>query len=416
MQRFLKIILAIVLIVFAGLVGRAEIQNAPVERDPVAGAVVAKVIDGTQPLDAVTLDRTVNTWSEIGLTFLDAVRLNMAVVITNDSIWSGWVTDSDLTPSNTIYMTVNETLLSPVCPNGISSYNVDYSGSFTPSVSAVVGTNNISLPYYGTNGQLKITLLPTVGIPGQITAVDIVDVKINGVENLEEAQLPKTVTRIELIEDQPTPDSAVKRIYVEKQIAETKTYVNSKIDSYDKDSTKVLRAAALELGEQYNAGYQWTVLGEISEEGQLVADDGKMWMGHNYYPLLELFSDSSRVFLSKHTEAVTETNATFEFWMYTNNVFSEPFFEWKAVLTRSDAWKHVVSVETNSYPNVDSNGFYYAKFSFDTTNVTGFARAMQQNGTSCFRLRTDCFEVLDMANGTTNGIAVSNGTLVVIQK
>lgn len=228
---------------------QASLINSALEIDPVAGPVIDAVIEGTQPLDSITLDRPISSWGEIGLTYLDAVRLNSAVTRTNDAVWTGWVTTGDLAEDNTIFLTAGETLESPVQIGGIARFEVTASSdrggtSFTALI--VAGTNLYAAPYRGSNGVLRITCGDSV--PGTAASLTVHSVQITGYSNAAEAEEPKTVSGLRVIDPPDSEESVTPRWYVEKARSAAENTAAAGLAAYGADPGKTLRGERLALG------------------------------------------------------------------------------------------------------------------------------------------------------------------------
>lgn len=394
---------------------QADLMNIIPETDPVAGPVIEAVVEGTQPLDSILLDRSISSWSEIGLTYLDAVRLNSAVTRTNDAVWTGWVTTGDLMPDNTIFLTAGETLESPVQTGGMARYEVTASsaGNGTGWTAFIyAGTNQLSAPYQGSNGVLRITCGST--LPGQTAGLTVHSVQITGYSNAAEAEEPKTVSGLRVIEEPADEEAVTPRWYVDAQTAGARAYGDSRLAAYSIDSTKVVAGAQLRLNRNWNQtsyGSRWILsAGEIAGDGTLSGVDDAMTLAVNDYPLLEIKPDATGVAIS-HPCGVQSagSNEVITLYVMTNGVVSAPFAEYASDL-RAGAWTRVTEYITNSYPSVVGTN-YVLQFSVPAA-TSGFIRAMQPDGASVMRVKADELAVqgiVTFTNGwsircTTNGL------------
>lgn len=398
--------LAAVLLIAAA--APADLVNKPAETDPVAGPVVNGIVQGTQPLDGVLLDRQISSWSEIGLTYTDAVRLNSEVTVSNDAVWTGWVTTGDLLTNNTIFLTEGETLESPVQAGGVARFNVTASsaGNGTGwSAWVMAGTNQMSVPYQGSNGVLWITCGSTM--PGQTAGLTVHSVQITGYSNAAEAEEPKTVSGLRVIEEPADDESVTPKWYVDAAAASAKTYGDARLAAYSSDSTKVVAGTQLRLNRNWNqtwAGSRWILsAGEISGDGTLSGVDDAMTFAVNDYPLLELKPDATGVAVAKNFLIQSDgSNDVITLQVLTNGVVSAPFAEYASDL-RAGAWTRVMTYLTNSYPAVVGTN-YVMQFSVPAAQ-SGFVRVMQPDGASEMRVKAN---VLLM-----NGAPITGASLVV---
>jgi hypothetical protein len=386
MRRGIFIILAAAFAVQADLITRIP------ELDPVAGPVIDAVIEGTQPLDSITLDRPISSWNEIGLTYTDAVRLNSAVTILNDAAWTGWITSGDLMPDNTIFLTAGETLESPVQTGGVARYEVTASSSgngtgWTARITA--GTNLLSAPYQGSNGVLRITCGDTM--PGQTAGLTVHAVRITGYSNAAEAEDPKTVSGLRVIEEPADPESVTPKWYVDEKDSATRAYGDAQLTAYGSDTLKVVYGTQLRLNRNWNqiwAGNRWILsAGEVAGNGTLSGVDDAMTFAVNDYPLLEIKPEATGVAVEKNFVIVPSgSNDVITLNVITNGVVSAPFAEYATDL-RAGAWTRVTDYLTNSYPGTVGTN-YVMQFSVPAA-LSGFIRVMQPDGASEMRVKAD---------------------------
>lgn len=365
--------------------------NAHVGNDMTIAGDVEALTAGT-----LTLDSAISAWSDIGLTYSNAVRINSAIYVTNDASWTGWTTDGDLS-GTTIVLDSGEYLLSPTQTNGIAAYALSASGTVNKAVSAVVGTNTVSIPYYGGDGKLRIDASGGVPIPGEAHNSVIVQGVLVGVENRAEAQLSKTVTRIDLIEDQPYSYSATKRSYVDAAAADANTYADGILDDYADDDEKTVRGAQLRLNRNWQAkahGSTHYVLsaGEIAGNGQLVGNTNYFALAQNDQELMIFSADASGLYISDFDISLTSSNATVMLYVATNGVNSAPYAEWCTDLIPGE-WSSPASYSSNSYPTAVGTN-YVLEFTVDAPD-TGYFRAMQAVGESVVSVEADVFDFGD---------------------
>jgi hypothetical protein len=371
---------------------QASLINSALEIDPVAGPAIDAVIKGTQPLDSIALDRPISSWNEIGLTYMDAVRLNSAVTSTSDALWTGWATTGDLMPDNTIFLTAGETLESPVQTGGIARYAVTASsdaGGTGYSVAIFAGTNQVFAPYQGSNGVLRITCGSTM--PGQTPGLTVHPVQITGYSNAAEAEEPKTVSGLRVIEEPADEGSVTPKWYVDAQDAAVRAYGDARLAAYGADTLKVVYGTQLRLNRNWNqiwAGSRWILsAGEVAGNGTLSGVDDVMTFAVNDYPLLEIKPEATGVAVEKNFLIESDgSNDVITLQVLTNGVISAPFAEYAGDL-RAGAWVRVADYLTNSYPaTVGTN--YVMQFSVPAA-LSGFVRVMQPDGASEMRVKAE---------------------------
>jgi hypothetical protein len=394
----------------------ADLVNKPAETDPVTGPVVSGIVQGTQPLDGVLLDRQISSWSEIGLTYTDAVRLNSEVTVSNDAVWTGWITTGDLLTNNTIFLTEGETLESPVQSGGVARFNVTaFSSGIGTGWSAwvMVGTNQMSVPYQGSNGVLRITCGSTM--PGQTAGMTVSAVKITGYSNAAEAEEPKTVSGLRVIEEPSDDESVTPKWYVDIQTAGSRAYSDTQLASYAADGTKTVSGAQLRLNKTWTATQTADKYilsaGEISGTGELTGTTNAFVFSKNDYPLLEFSAAASGLHINHSTLVQVGSNAVVTLYIATNGVVSAPFGEWAANLTAGE-WHRPDSYLTNSYP-VAVNGSYVLSYAapFETSN---FFRAMQPDGESVARVKADTLSLNGHRIKDVSEVVFTNGAKLVV--
>jgi len=425
--------LAVVFLVLALLfAGRAfgEVRN-PYETDPVAGPLAAaasdssaatsqkveRVVSGTEPLDGLLLDVRIGSWSDIGLTYTNAARLNSAVMISNDTVWSGWTTTGALLTNGSIFLLEGEYLQSPVQPNGISSYTVsENSDQNGTSVSAILlaGTNVVYFPYTGTNAFLKITGGST--LPGCAAGVYISEVVITGYGDTSEASTVKTVSGLKIIDPPTESADVVSKQYTDAGDAGARGYADSKIAAFAADDTKTVRGAQLRLNRNWTAttanGQDFVLsCGEISGNGQLVGTSNYFALAQNDYPLLTFTSDATGLHVNSFTVTKLDaTNTTVTLNIATNGVTGQPYAEWTKNLMVGE-WTRVLTYSTNTYPTASSSN-YVLRFTAPT-GALGYFRTMQPAGSSRITVGAN---ILDLGSNVVQhvaSIAFTNGWKVV---
>ncbi|MFA5688578.1 MAG: hypothetical protein WC959_05480 [Kiritimatiellales bacterium] len=384
------------------------------EVDPYALPKVEAIIDGTQPLDALILDRKIESWSDIGLTYEDAVRLNNEAVIANGTAWDGWVTDGDLLPDGSIFLVPGRYLQSPVQTNGIARFNIDASShmnatSYRVAISTPLG--EFPYPYYGTDGVVCITAGGS--LPGATPGLIVLSAQIVGYENAAEAGRSKSVANLKVVDDPSMPRDLTPKEYVDGKAATAREYADQQIAAYANDDTKIVRGSQIRLNNTWSMsefGRLKFLSAETEGSAEMEGDGNYFAIAQNYYPLLSFQSDIAGLKLNDVNFDVADEQATITLFISTNGVTSEPFAEWAESL-RIGSWVRIMDYSINTYPAV-SNGSYVLQFTVNDYAEAAFFRAMQLNGESVVTVHTDILKVvgrIEFTNGwsiqcTTNGL------------
>lgn len=316
---------------------------------------------------------------------LNAIQQNAPISVTNDSIWTGWTTTGDLTASNTIYMTTGEMLLSPVQTNGIADYTVMNLSGYEEKVFAMVGTNVVDLPYFGTDAQLQIEMQAVPGIPGVVQAINISRAVIVGITDLSEAAQKKYVSSICRVTQETDDCDLTSKIYVDEGDAASVASAAASLTAYAADADKTVICSRLRLGEEYSvegSGDLWQLAQfcALDGAGELVASEDGLSILKNGRVLLSSRSDVSGVFI---------TNYNFTAWTFdvaTNGVTATPFLEFSPSLTVQD-WTALPDEP------VLTNDVYAFTVADPPTNLVGYVRAVQPIGTSAIIINADSLEV-----------------------
>ena len=400
-----------------------------------AVAVVSEKVDdlesGTEDFETLNLEGdSITDWSDIGITYTNAVRLNSAVVLTNNATWDGYTTTGDLTASNHLYLTVGETITSPVCTNGLASYDVIQSGSFSATVTGD-GERRVSVS--GSLLRQRRVSAHRNGVDHRdsrrgVTAATVEKVTLNGVDNLDEAKLPKTVTRIDLIEHQPNPESATRRDYVEAEVLAAKDYANAQITAYSEDANKVVRCAMLRVGQDWvaedvqGAGDRYLLIdADYSGEGE-IRGNGRFYFSKNGHPLLSGGASAVYYGAGVTITSVVQSNgydiATVT--ITTNAVTAEPFLECSEDMVHAE-WLNCTTL-TSDWPT-PTDGVYTLtvtteskdKLYFKAGELTGEASDVRVEGDKLV-LETKPIEMIDHGNGLTYHVVLSNGVWNITQQ
>jgi hypothetical protein len=222
---------------------------------------ISNLTSGTDAFDGILLDRKINNWDEIGLTFSNAVLINNPITITNDSAWTGWTTTGSLTASNEILLLTGQYLLSPEQSNGVARFDVNsYSSqNGTPdTISLLSGTNEVAYPYYAQDAQLEIT--PGEVLPGATAGLYVSAVTLVGYENLTEAEATKYVAGLRRTDAETHADDMTSKRYVDSAQLAAEKHAASGITAYAKDPSKTLIGDRIELGN-------YTIIGSGAWQG-----------------------------------------------------------------------------------------------------------------------------------------------------
>ena len=383
--------------------------------------------DGTEDFEGLTLDSTIDSWDDIGLTFSNAVQLNAPIVFTNDATWTGWTTTGSLSGTN-IVLDSGEYLLSLVQPNGIADYDIAENGTGRLTWSALIVTNGVStgeIIYQGTDGQLMITNvapLPTMG-----SEMTISRVKLTGYENPAEAETLKYVSNLRRIDQEYRDCDLTRKIYVDEAKAAAIASASASLSVYAADADKTVRGAQLRLGNMWvvspadASGDRFIVSGgEISGDGELVGTTNEFVISKNDYPLMSFTSSASGLYVTNHSISITSSNVTVSLYIATNGVTAAPFAEYSESLLVGE-WSRVIAPTVDTYPTA-SAGAYELTFTLPLADTMYF-RAMQAVGESTATINTDVFFLkyskllINDATGGVWRIAVStNGTIIVTEE
>jgi hypothetical protein len=231
------------------------------ETDPVALPAISNLMSGTDAFDGILLDRKINSWEEIGVTYSNAVRINNPITITNDSAWIGWTTTGSLTASNEILLLTGQYLLSPVQSNGVARFEVNsYSSqNGTPeTISLLSGTNEVAYPYYAQDAQLKI--VAGEPLPGATAGLYISAVTLVGYENLTGAEAAKYVAGLRRTDAETHADDMTSKRYVDSVQIAAEKHADSGLSAYANDPSKTMIGNRIELGN-------YTIIGSGSWQG-----------------------------------------------------------------------------------------------------------------------------------------------------
>ncbi len=408
----------------------SDIGAASAEDLAAVQADVDNLEDGTEDFETFNLNgEEFETAEDWGITYTNAIRLNQAVVVTNNATWDGYTITGSLTASNHVYLTVGDSIISPLATNGLASYEVVQSGKFSAIVTPMTNGVRVLLPYYGTDAYLHIEMIPTVGIPGEVTAATIEKVTLNGVQDRDEAKLPKTVTRVDLIEHQPNPESATRRDYVEAEVLGAKEYANAQILAYDENADKVVRCSMLRVGQDWvaeevesDSGDRYLLVdADYSGEGE-IRGNGRFYFSKNGHPLLS--GGASAVYYGAGVDFVSLVKSNgydiATVTISTNAVTAEPFLECTESLIHAEYLK--CDTVASDWPT-PSGGVYTLtvtteskeKLYFKAGELTGESSDVRVEGDK-LDLESKPIEMIDHGNGLTYHVVLSNGVFKIIQQ
>jgi len=353
--------------------------------------------------DYLTLDREIESWEDIGITFSNAVILNSPVTITNDSSWTGWTTDGTLQGDDTIFLTIGQYLESPAQSDGISYVDADvWSDLNATSSSSGIYTNGVLAVYVAPwrSAGAKWRVEAGTSLPGGTPSVHVDSVVITGYADLSEAANHKDVSNLGVMDDPVSPNDVANLRFVAAQRDYATAYTDSELTDYAADPDKTVRGSQLRLGNMWvvspadSTGDRFIMSGgEISGDGQLVGTTNALIFAKNGYPLLEFTSDASGLYVTNFTLSSTSSNVTVNLGIATNGVTSSPFAEWTEDLIIGE-WERVATYTTETYPT-QSGGTYTLGFTVATTNDTFFIRAMQAEGAAVATFQADVWDFGD---------------------
>lgn len=392
-------------------VSTAALSALQSESDPDATPRIDGLTAGTDPFAALQLDRTISSWDDIGVTYTNAVRQNAPVSTPNDATWTGWTTTGDLTGTN-IWLTIGETLTSPVQPNGIADYSAEISSAQHATgslIECIAGSTVVDCPYYGSDGQIRITCGSTM--PGAPAGLTISQAVITGYNSTTEAAQIKTVSGLRRIEVETDPSDLTRKTYVDAGDSAAKSYASAALATYGDSNTKTLRGASLRLGNMWvvspasTDGSRYIVSGgEITGDGELIGTDSEFVISKNDYPLMTFVSDASGLVITNWSVSLDGDTAAVTLNIATNGVESAPFAEWSESLT-SPEWHRISTYTAETYPTA-SAGTYTLSFEVAALDVMYF-RAMQPAGQSVATVLAD---VLDIGSASIVSHGSSGGT------
>lgn len=361
---------------------------------------------------SAALDYEIDEWGDIGLTYTNAVRLNPAVTITNDPVWTGWTTTGTLnTDTHEILLsTTNQYLLSPVYAAGIASVTADVRSSQNATAYIrLIYTNGVASslepPYKYADGQLYYR--PTGVIPGASIELYVSNVTVVGYSDLSEARSSKEVSSLCVISQPVGVCDVANKGYVDTAKASAIASSAASLAAYAVNASKTVVCSRLRVGEEYaieGDGELWQVAQgcSINGAGELVATEYGLGISRNGRQLLSFRDSASGVFI---------TNANFTTWtidVATNGVEATPFLEWSPSLTPQE-WTTLPDTPTLT------GGVYQFAVASPPTNEVGYVRAMQPVGTSAVMIDAQVLSLTDSTGGVW-AVTISTGGVLTTTK
>jgi len=368
------------------------------ELDPVAMPIITGLKSGSTGFDGLRLDRKIEAWDEIGITYTNAVRINNPITVTNTSAWTGWTTTGSLTAQNEILLLDGQYLLSPVQPGGVARYDVEsYSSqNGTPvSIKLMVGTNEVVYPYTGPDAQLKITAGEPM--PGSTAGLYVSAVTLVGYEYPADAGSPKYVASLRRTDYEDHEDDLTSRRYVDSARAAAEKHADTGLAVYAADPSKNLTGDSLSLGN-------YTVVGAGAWRGINFSQAGdSATIGTRFNDqIISLESGLSVVEIQGLQN--TENTATIDLYaqniigdpiiMVTTNLVTGTWIDANAAITDLGGGYYTATVDTSGF---GSSGFFRAwaekspvsagavtihadELKLDGNRITGVAEIVFTNG------------------------------------
>ncbi len=361
------------------------------EADPIALPVVTRLAAGTDAFGGILLDRKISNWSEVGVTYSNAVRINNPITVTNNSTWTGWTTTGSLVASNQILLLTGQYLLSPVQSNGVARYEVNsYSSQngTSETIELLAGTNAVAYPYYSTNAQLKISVGNVS--PGATVGLYVSGVTLVGYENLTEAAVAKYVAGLRRTDYESNPDDMTSKRYVDATQTAAEKHADSGLSAYAADPSKTLKADRLEMGN-------YTLVGSGAWRGANFtqsADSATIGTRFNEN-ILSLESGLSVVEVK--SVSVAETNATIS--LYAQNIAGDPVISCTTNLV-TGTWTNIPATITSL-----GSGNYTATVDISGFGPTGFFRSYAVTSLNLVGQMTVHVPVLNMNSNRITGVS-----------
>jgi hypothetical protein len=363
-----------------------------------------------------TSDASTVMWFPEQINNTNAVQMNSTVTVSNDTAWTGWTTTGVLT-NGAMFLLPGQYVQSPILSSGVSSYSYRQTSHQNGTMASPVfmdGTNELSVPFAGTNAVL--TLTAGNAAPGSTPGVYVSNVVFVGYSSPAEAAIIKKVTRLKIIDEPAETNDVVSKSYSDANTAGAQNYADLAISSYAADSTKTLHGAQMRLNQSWQAmtdnGQDWILsCGEISGSGQLVGTSNYFALAQNDYPLLTFSADASGLYIRSYSRTTVDaTNQSITLNIATNGVTDQPYAEWTTNLMVG-AWTHVLTYTSNSYPTaVCSN--YVLKFTAPT-GALGYFRAMQPAGLSRITVKANVLDLGSNAINSVSSVVFTNGWKII---
>ncbi|MDD3276084.1 MAG: hypothetical protein PHP93_03425 [Kiritimatiellales bacterium] len=329
------------------------------ETDPIALPVISGLTSGDDPFSGILLDRKISNWDEIGLTYSNAVRINNPISVTNDSAWTGWTTTGSLTAQNEILLTPGQYLLSPVQSNGVGLIEVSLNQSGMDYIQTVlVGTNEVSYPYYGTDAQLKI--IAGNPLPGATPQLYVSKVVLRGYDNAMDASAVKYVASLRRTDAEYYADDMTSKRYVDAAQAAAEKHADGSVAAYAADPDKTVVCDRLAVGN-------YVLVGDGDWQGVNVTQSGdRATFGTRFDE--DIFTLESGL-TTIELQSLSEAGNIVTLDLYAQNISGDITINTRPSLV-TGAWTNVTATITDL-----GSGNYTAQIDISTLGTTGFFRA-----------------------------------------
>jgi hypothetical protein len=307
----------------------------------------------TYPID-LSDEALTNFW-----TVLDAVRINNPISVTNDSSWTGWTTTGSLTAQNEILLTPGQYLLSPVQSNGVGLVEVSLNQSgMDYSQTVLVGTNEVSYPYYGTDAQLKI--IAGNPLPGATPQLYISKVVLRGYDNATDASAVKYVASLRRTDAEYYADDMTSKRYVDAAQAAAEKHADGSVAAYAADPDKTVVCDRLAVGN-------YVLVGDGAWQGVNVTQSGdRATFGTRFDE--DVFTLESGL-TTVELQSLSEAGNIVTLDLYAQNISGDITINTRPSLV-TGAWTNVTATITDL-----GSGNYTAQIDISTLGTTGFFRA-----------------------------------------
>ena len=362
---------------------------------------------GAEDFEGINLEGDlIDDWGDIAP--IQGVPQNDPVYYTNSATWSDWATSGGLNGTN-ITLDSGDYLLSPVFTNGIAGWYISQNGSGRLNWGAYIVTNGVAtgeVTYQGDDAQLMITNISPM--PMMSPTMDIMQVKVIGYNNSDEAENVKYVSNLRRIDEEYHEDDLTSKGYVDQAEAAAKDYAASSLAAYAANGEKTIVCSRLRIGSEYELigdGSVWEIHNEcsINGAGELLATANGIAISRNGHQLLSFRDSASGVFI---------TNYSFTTWTFeiaTNGVLDTPYLEWSPSMTKQD-WQRLPTV-----PVLDGAVYRFSVLDPPYSD-TGFVQALQPVGTSAVVIDAQVMTLQDITGGVWQISVSTSGELTTTKE